>query len=71
MKEVVLAEEGTSMREFQKERTDAISEMFDNVDEYGTLEGGLSEFTYQGAAFVPHTMTRAQIQELRQLAFKR
>ena len=47
------------------------TDLYDNVDEYGTLEGGLSEFTYQGAAFVPYTMTRAQIQELRQLAFKR
>ena len=33
--EVELAEEGTIMAEFQKERTDAISEMFDGVDEYG------------------------------------
>lgn len=32
--EVALAEEGTIMAEFQKERTDAISEMFDNVDEH-------------------------------------
>ncbi|MCK4911709.1 MAG: radical SAM protein, partial [Thermodesulfovibrionales bacterium] len=47
------------------------TDLYDNVDEYGRLEGGLSEFTYQGAAFVPYTMTRAQIQELRQLAFKR
>ncbi len=47
------------------------TDLYDNVDEYGHLEGELSDFTYQGAAFVPHTMTRAQIQELRQLAFKR
>ncbi len=47
------------------------TDLYDNVDEYGTLEGELSEFTYQGAAFVPYTMTRAQIQELRQLAFRR
>jgi len=33
--EVILAEEGTIMAEFQKERTDAISEMFDNVDSHG------------------------------------
>jgi len=33
--EVKLAEEGTIMAEFQKERTDAISEMFDNVDSCG------------------------------------
>ena len=33
--EVDLAEEGTIMAEFQRERTSAISEMFDNVDEHG------------------------------------
>jgi len=33
--EVTLAEEGTIMAEFQRERTEAISEMFDNVDEHG------------------------------------
>ena len=33
--EVNLADEGTIMGEFQKERTDAISEMFDNVDSLG------------------------------------
>jgi len=32
---VKLAEEGTIMAEFQRERTDAISEMFDGVDEHG------------------------------------
>ena len=32
---VVLAAEGTPMARFQKERTDAISEMFDNEDEHG------------------------------------
>jgi len=33
--EVKLAEEGTIMAGFQKERTDAISEMFDGVDDLG------------------------------------
>ena len=32
---VTLAKEGTPLATFQKIRTDAISEMFDNVDEYG------------------------------------
>ncbi len=32
---VVLELGNTPMGEFQKERTDAISEMFDNKDEYG------------------------------------
>jgi len=35
IEEVKLAEEGTIMAEFQKERTDAISEMFDNGNEFG------------------------------------
>ena len=34
-KEVKLAEEGTIMAKFQKEKTDAISEMFDNKYEDG------------------------------------
>ncbi len=32
---VVLEPKNSPMGRFQKERTDAISEMFDNVDEYG------------------------------------
>ena len=32
---VILAPMGTRMYEFQKERTAAISEMFENVDEHG------------------------------------
>jgi len=35
IEDVELAEEGTLMAEFQKERTDAISEMFDNQLENG------------------------------------
>jgi anaerobic magnesium-protoporphyrin IX monomethyl ester cyclase len=38
---------------------------------FGTLSGDLADYTYQGAAFVPHTMTRAQIQQLRELALRR
>jgi len=33
--DVVLEGEDTPMGRFQKERTDAISEMFDNADKYG------------------------------------
>ena len=50
---------------------DAVQKLYDNMDQYGTMSEDLSEMTYQGAAFVPYTMTRQQIQELRQLAFKR
>jgi hypothetical protein len=35
------------------------------------MSDDLSDYTYQGAAFVPYTMTREQICELRQLALKR
>lgn len=47
------------------------SELHDRVERYGTLSPDLRDYTYQGAAFVPHTMTREQITGLRQLAFKR
>ncbi|TAK45359.1 MAG: radical SAM protein [Betaproteobacteria bacterium] len=38
---------------------------------YGRLSPELRDYTYQGAAFTPHTLTRAQIQRLRQTAFRR
>ncbi len=44
--------------------------LHDHVAEYGTLSEDLGDFTYQGAAFVPHTMTRDQIFELRQRAYR-
>jgi radical SAM superfamily enzyme YgiQ (UPF0313 family) len=47
------------------------TELYDNIDEYGTMSGDLSDFTYQGAAFIPYTMTREEIAQLRQLAFKK
>jgi anaerobic magnesium-protoporphyrin IX monomethyl ester cyclase len=47
------------------------SELHDDVERYGTLSGDLADYTYQGAAFVPYTMTREQIFELRQLAFRK
>ncbi len=42
----------------------------DHAAELGTVSEELGDFTYQGAAFVPHGMTRAQIRELRQRAFR-
>lgn len=45
--------------------------LYDNLERYGTLSDDLTDFTYQGAAFVPYTMTRGEILKLRQLAFKR
>ena len=47
------------------------TELYDNIDKYGTISDVLTDFTYQGAAFIPHTMTREEIGRLRQLAFKR
>ncbi|MBA4372799.1 MAG: B12-binding domain-containing radical SAM protein [Thermodesulfovibrio sp.] len=45
--------------------------LYDNLEQYGTLSTDLTDYTYQGAAFVPYTMTRDQIIQLRQLAFKK
>ncbi len=45
--------------------------LYDNLDKYGTVSEELTDFTYQGAAFIPHTMTRDDILKLRQMAFKR
>ena len=47
------------------------TELYDNIGRYGTISGDLTDFTYQGAAFVPFSMEREQIAELRQLAFRR
>jgi radical SAM superfamily enzyme YgiQ (UPF0313 family) len=45
--------------------------LHDHAAELGTISEDLVDFTYQGAAFVPRTMTREQIQELRQRAYRR
>jgi len=45
--------------------------LHENYAKYGTISRDLRDYTYQGAAFVPHTMTREQIHALRQLAFRR
>ncbi len=45
--------------------------LYDNLDKYGTISEELSDYTYQGAAFIPHSMTREDILRLRQIAFKR
>ena len=45
--------------------------LYNNIENYGSVSRNLEEYTYQGAAFVPFTMSRQQIQELRQLAFKK
>jgi len=45
--------------------------LYDNLDKYGTMSDELRDFTYQGAAFIPYTMTREEIIDLRQKAFRR
>jgi len=47
------------------------TELYDNLTKYGTMSDDLTDFTYQGAAFVPFTMTREQIIDLRQKAFRK
>lgn len=47
------------------------TELYENIEKYGAISGVLTDYTYQGAAFVPFTMTREQIGQLRQIAFKR
>lgn len=47
------------------------SELYDNLEKYGTMSDDLNDFTYQGAAFVPYSMTRDEIMKLRQIAFKK
>lgn len=47
------------------------TDLYDNIKEYGTISDDLTDFTYQGAAFIPYTMTRETIQRLRLIAFRR
>ena len=47
------------------------TELHDRCAEYGQRSEELRDYTYQGAAFAPHTLTREEIQQLRQLAFRR
>jgi len=45
--------------------------LYDNLKGYGTISNQLADFTYQGAAFIPYTMTRQDILRLRLIAFRR
>ena len=45
--------------------------LYDNLDKFGSISEELTDFTYQGAAFIPYSMTREEILRLRQIAFKR
>ncbi len=45
--------------------------LYDNLDKFGSISEDLTDFTYQGAAFIPHSMTRDEILRLRQIAFRK
>lgn len=47
------------------------TELYDNIDKYGTMSTDLNDYSYQGAAFTPYTLTREEIARLRQIAFRR
>jgi len=47
------------------------TELYDNAAKYGTVSDRLTDYTYQGAAFVPYSMDREEIVKLRALAFRR
>lgn len=45
--------------------------LWDNAEQHGTLCADPARLTFQGCAFVPHSMTEEEIARLRQLAFRR
>jgi len=47
------------------------TELYESIGKYGTMSDDLADFTYQGAAFIPFSMTREEITRLRQIAFRR
>ncbi len=47
------------------------TELYDRIEEFGYMAKDLEDYTYQGAAFVPNTLSREEIIRLRQIAFKR
>jgi len=47
------------------------TELYENIEKYGTISDDLEDFTYQGSAFIPYTMKREEIALLRQIAFRR
>jgi radical SAM superfamily enzyme YgiQ (UPF0313 family) len=47
------------------------TDLYEHHAKYGTISRDLRDYTYQGAAFVPYTMTREEIHALRQLGLRR
>lgn len=48
------------------------AELYENIDKYGRVAtDDVADYTFEGIAFVPETMTRDEIQDLRAEAFRR
>ncbi len=47
------------------------TDLYENIDEYGTMSSNTDDYTFEGGAFVPYTMTREEIDELRRIAFRK
>lgn len=47
------------------------TDLYDNMAKYGTCSDDLGDYTYQGGAFIPHSMSQEEIAQLRQIAFRR
>lgn len=47
------------------------SELYENIDRYGSIVGHYSDYNFEKAAFVPRTMSREEVQKLRKLAFQK
>ncbi len=47
------------------------TELYERASEFGSLSENLQDYTYQGAAFVPNSLTREEMFRLRQYAFRR
>lgn len=47
------------------------TDLYDHHAKYGTISGDQRDYTYQGAAFVPYSMTREEIHALRQIGLRR
>jgi radical SAM superfamily enzyme YgiQ (UPF0313 family) len=47
------------------------TELYENIDKYGTMSADTDNYTFEAAAFVPYTMTREQIEELRTIGFRK
>lgn len=46
------------------------TELYDKAEQYGWISSNLQDYTFQGLAFVPHTMTRGEMERIRSLAFR-